>query len=115
MALSLSAITAAADGAAPFANPLILKRADPYIYLHTDGYYYFCASVPEYDRIELSRARDIVVLESSPKALRDDVVQSPAFSVHDTFRAQLIAGQRVTCQDSGERSRRPIGGSEAGN
>lgn len=37
-------------------NPLILQRADPFIYKHTDGYYYFTASVPEYDRIELRRA-----------------------------------------------------------
>ncbi len=37
-------------------SPLILQRADPYIYFHRDGYYYFTASVPEYDRIELRRA-----------------------------------------------------------
>src|SRR5512142_1844430 len=27
-------------------NPLIVKRADPDIYLHSDGYYYFTATVP---------------------------------------------------------------------
>lgn len=37
-------------------NPLIEQRADPWIYKHTDGYYYFTASVPEYDRIELRRS-----------------------------------------------------------
>ena len=37
-------------------KPLILQRADPYVYFHSDGYYYFTASVPEYDRIELRRA-----------------------------------------------------------
>jgi len=37
-------------------EPLVLQRADPYVYFHTDGYYYFTASVPEYDRIELRRA-----------------------------------------------------------
>ena len=26
--------------------PLIEQRADPYIYRHSDGYYYFTASVP---------------------------------------------------------------------
>ncbi len=36
--------------------PLILQRADPYVYFHKDGYYYFTASSPEYDRIELRRA-----------------------------------------------------------
>ena len=37
-------------------KPLILQRADPYVYFHSDGYYYFTASVPEYDRIELRRS-----------------------------------------------------------
>ncbi|NGZ74365.1 glycoside hydrolase family 43 protein [Saccharibacillus alkalitolerans] len=37
-------------------NPLIEQRADPFIYKHADGYYYFTASVPEYDRIELRRS-----------------------------------------------------------
>jgi GH43 family beta-xylosidase len=40
-------------------QPLILQRADPCIRRHTDGWYYFTASVPEYDRIELRRARTI--------------------------------------------------------
>ncbi|GAB6929885.1 family 43 glycosylhydrolase [Paenibacillus sp. JCM 10914] len=38
-------------------NPFILQRADPWIYKHNDGYYYFTASVPEYDRIELRRSK----------------------------------------------------------
>ena len=37
-------------------KPLILQRAEPYVYFHSDGYYYFTASVPEYDRIELRRS-----------------------------------------------------------
>ncbi|MBQ4378111.1 MAG: glycoside hydrolase family 43 protein [Treponema sp.] len=45
-------------------SPLINQRADPYVYLHTDGYYYFTASVPEYDRIELRRSWSV-------KGLRD--------------------------------------------
>jgi len=40
-------------------NPLIEQRADPWIYRHTDGYYYFIASVPEFDRIELRRSESI--------------------------------------------------------
>ena len=40
-------------------TPLIEQRADPYILKHTDGYYYFTASVPQYDRIELRRATTI--------------------------------------------------------
>jgi len=40
-------------------NPLIEQRADPWIYRHTDGYYYFTATAPEYDRIILRRAATI--------------------------------------------------------
>ena len=46
-------------------NPVIEQRADPHIYLHTDGYYYFTASVPEYDRIELRRARELNELKTT--------------------------------------------------
>ncbi|MDO7907679.1 family 43 glycosylhydrolase [Paenibacillus sp. JX-17] len=46
-------------------NPLIEQRADPWIYRHTDGYYYFTASVPEYDRIELRRSRTIAGLSEA--------------------------------------------------
>jgi len=34
-------------------EPWILQRADPYVYRHTDGSYYFTASVPAYDAIVL--------------------------------------------------------------
>ena len=40
-------------------NPIIPQRADPHVTLHTDGWYYLAATVPEYDRIELRRARTI--------------------------------------------------------
>lgn len=42
-----------------YVNPIVEQRADPWIYKHIDGYYYFTASVPEYDRIELRRSRTI--------------------------------------------------------
>ncbi|WP_339272459.1 family 43 glycosylhydrolase [Paenibacillus sp. FSL W8-0426] len=42
-----------------YPNPLVLNRADPYVLKHTDGYYYFTGSVPEYDRIVLRRSRTI--------------------------------------------------------
>jgi GH43 family beta-xylosidase len=38
--------------------PLFLKGNK-----HTDGYYYFIASVPEYDRIELRRSKTIQGLD----------------------------------------------------
>jgi GH43 family beta-xylosidase len=43
-------------------EPLIQQRADPYIHRHTDGWYYFTASVPAYDGIELRRAQTIAGL-----------------------------------------------------
>ena len=47
-------------------NPWILQRADPYVYHHKDGSFYFTASVPAYDRIVLRRAdrlKDLVEAE----------------------------------------------------
>ncbi|QJR82821.1 family 43 glycosylhydrolase [Alteromonas pelagimontana] len=40
-------------------TPLIPQRADPFIHKHTDGYYYFTASVPSYEGIELRRAKTL--------------------------------------------------------
>ncbi|MGP3988402.1 glycoside hydrolase family 43 protein [Streptomyces sp. 3N207] len=57
--------TARAAGAPPtaaaptYANPLVRQRADPLILRHTDGFYYFTATVPEYDRIVLRRAKTV--------------------------------------------------------
>lgn len=48
-------------------SPLIEQRADPFIYKHTDGYYYFTGSVPAYNGIELRRAKTIAGLaEATP-------------------------------------------------
>lgn len=46
-------------------NPLIPQRADPWIHLHTDGRYYFIATVPEYDRIEMRVADSVEGLASA--------------------------------------------------
>lgn len=46
---------------------IIEQRADPWIYKHSDGYYYFTASVPEYDRIEVRRSKTIKgIAEAEP-------------------------------------------------
>lgn len=50
-------------------NPLVLQRADPDIYHHTDGYYYFTATVPAYDLIELRRADTIQGLNTAAPAV----------------------------------------------
>jgi GH43 family beta-xylosidase len=63
LALALAATLVAAEPAHP--NPLIQQRADPWIHRHHDGWYYFMGTVPEYDRLELRRARSLAEL---PKA-----------------------------------------------
>ena len=51
-------------------NPIAKDRADPHVFLHADGWYYFTASVPEYDRIELRRARTLGGLTAAePKVI----------------------------------------------
>lgn len=45
-----------------FNEPWILQRADPYVLRHTDGMYYFTASVPAYDGIVLRKAKSLAEL-----------------------------------------------------
>ena len=40
-------------------KPFIIQRADPYVYRHSDGTYWFTASVPEYDRIVLRKSNTV--------------------------------------------------------
>lgn len=44
-------------------QPIAFQRADPWAYLHTDGYYYFTGSVPGYQTIELRRSKTLSGLE----------------------------------------------------
>lgn len=46
-------------------NPIVLQRADPFVYKHTDGYYYFTGSHPLYDRIVLRRAKTLNDLQEA--------------------------------------------------
>lgn len=52
-----------------YPNPLVEQRADPFIYKHTDGYYYFTGSYPEYDRIVLRRAKSIKNLSDAEETV----------------------------------------------
>ncbi|HLP09635.1 MAG TPA: glycoside hydrolase family 43 protein [Opitutaceae bacterium] len=68
LVLLASTILVASAETAPsptYANPLIPQRADPFIVRHADGFYYFTATVPEYDRIELRRAPTIAGLATA--------------------------------------------------
>ena len=46
-------------------KPFIEQRADPYVYRHKDGNYYFTASVPEYDKIILRKSPSLSGLQSA--------------------------------------------------
>jgi GH43 family beta-xylosidase len=48
-----------------YTNPIAEQRADPHVYRHTDGYYYFTATVPEYDRIVMRRATTLQGLSTA--------------------------------------------------
>ena len=63
LACSFAFKTFAAD--IKLTNPLVLQRADPFVALQKDGSYIFTATVPEYDRIELRRTRDLNKLASA--------------------------------------------------
>ena len=42
-----------------FNNPIAMQRADPHVWKAADGTYYFIATVPEYDRIEIRKSKTI--------------------------------------------------------
>ena len=51
-----------------FTNPIIEQRADPWVYKHSNGTYYFTASVPDYDRIILRSSSTIAGLSTATEA-----------------------------------------------
>lgn len=65
-----------------YPNPLIERRADPYIYLHKDGFYYFTASYPLYDRIILRRASTIEGLSHAEEVVVWEKQESGVMSEH---------------------------------
>lgn len=48
-------------------NPIVLERADPWVYLHKDGMYYFTGSVPGYQSIEVRRGKSLNDLETGER------------------------------------------------
>ncbi|MFD0318030.1 glycoside hydrolase family 43 protein [Streptomyces flavalbus] len=55
--------------ASSLTNPLVRNRADPHLTRHSDGSYYFTATVPEYDRIILRRSRTLSGLTTAPETV----------------------------------------------
>jgi GH43 family beta-xylosidase len=59
-----------ADSQPLWTNPLVEQRADGFVYRHTDGYYYFMATVPNWDYLELRRATTLDGLrDAEPKTI----------------------------------------------
>ncbi len=53
----------------PFNTPFLSQRADPYVCRHTDGSFYFTASVPEYDRIILRRSDTLAGIKDAKETV----------------------------------------------
>ena len=63
-------------------EPWILQRADPYVYRHTDGSFYFTASVPAYDGIVLRRAGSLAELSGAEEVMIWKKHESGPMSYH---------------------------------
>ena len=63
-------------------KPWILQRADPYVYRHTDGQYYFTASLPEYDGIALRRSATLAGLKDAEEVRIWNKHESGIMSFH---------------------------------
>lgn len=50
-------------------TPWITRRADPFVCRHTDGSFYFTATVPEYDKIILRRADTLLGLANAEEKI----------------------------------------------
>ena len=84
-------------------EPWILQRADPYVYRHTDGNYYFTASVPEYDRIVLRRsktlaglkgAEEVTVWEKHKEGIMSEHIWAPELHYLDGKMVYLFCRRR---------------------
>ena len=65
-----------------FNKPWILQRADPYVYRHVDGKYYFTASLPSYDGIALRCADSLAGLREAEEVRIWNCHESGIMSFH---------------------------------
>lgn len=70
------------DKTVKYNEPWILQRADPYVYKHTDGTYYFTASVPAYDTIILRSAKTLAGLAEAEEEVLWKKHESGPMSKH---------------------------------
>ncbi|KAL8403761.1 hypothetical protein RB594_008858 [Gaeumannomyces avenae] len=61
-----------------YTNVLVPQRADPHIVKHTDGNYYFTATVPEYDKVIVRQATTIQGLATAREVVVFDRAKSKA-------------------------------------
>lgn len=63
-------------------EPFIFQRADPYVYRHEDGNYFFTASVPAYDRIVLRKSNTLDGLAEAEEVTVWEKHEQGIMSVH---------------------------------
>lgn len=63
-------------------EPWIMQRADPYVYRHTDGMYYFTASIPAYDGIFLRKSETLAGLAEAEEHIIWHKHESGIMSCH---------------------------------
>ncbi|MCD7735374.1 MAG: family 43 glycosylhydrolase [Lachnospiraceae bacterium] len=63
-------------------EPWILQRADPYVYRHTDGTYYFTASIPAYDGIVLRHSDTLAGLKDAEEIMIWKKHEEGIMSIH---------------------------------
>lgn len=66
----------------PYNQPWIAQRADPFVYRHTDGKYYFTASVPAYDKIILRCSDTLEGLKTAREAVLWNRHETGPQSIH---------------------------------
>lgn len=70
------------DNKLKYNEPWILQRADPFVVRHTDGTYYFTASVPAYDGICLRKASSLAGLKTADEVEIWHKHESGPMSIH---------------------------------
>ncbi len=70
------------DTTVKYNEPWIMQRADPFVLLGEDGWYYFSASVPAYDKIILRRAKSLSELANATEKTIWEKHESGPMSKH---------------------------------
>ncbi len=77
-----------------YTNPLIYHRADPYIYKHTDGYYYFVASYTDMDNNLVGEFQYIRILLRRAKTLAELADEGGNYTEVTVFERKPLPGNQ---------------------